>query len=185
MISPRLLTRNLPAQSSSSSSSVLISFSCSIRPITSFAVPESPNPSRCRVASSSNPERLARCFLRGLPTMPSSKSLGVLRSWETLVKSVGGVAALLGTSGGVDPRVGVLEAGDFRVAGDPSFSSAECCLLSCEEIRRALKSRERVVTRNPPGFFAALQPTPPGVWRLQARAYCSNLGTRHLLVLCS
>lgn len=49
------------------------------------------------------------------------------------MKSVGGVGALLETSGGVDPRVGVFEAGDFRVAGDPSFNSAECCLLSCEE----------------------------------------------------
>lgn len=65
--------------------------------------------------------------------MPSSKSLGVLSSCGTLVKSVGGVGALLETSGGVDPRVGVFEAGDLRVAGDPSFNSAECCLLSCEE----------------------------------------------------
>lgn len=64
--------------------------------------------------------------------MPSSKGLGVLRSCEMLVNRVGGVAALLETSGGVDPRVGVLEAGDFRVAGDPWFNSAECCRLSCE-----------------------------------------------------
>lgn len=66
--------------------------------------------------------------------MPSSNSFGVFRSCETLAKRVGGVAALLETSGGVDPRVGVLEAGDFRVAGDPSFNSAECCLLSCNEL---------------------------------------------------
>lgn len=65
--------------------------------------------------------------------MPSSKSLGAFRSWETLVNRVGGVAALLEMSGGVDPRVGVFEAGDFRVAGDPSINSAECCLLSCVE----------------------------------------------------
>lgn len=65
--------------------------------------------------------------------MPSSRGLGVLRSCGTLVKRVGGVTALLETSGGVDPRVGVFEAGDFRVAGDPSFSSTECCLFSCEK----------------------------------------------------
>lgn len=65
--------------------------------------------------------------------MPSSRSFGVLISCETLVKRVGGVVVLLKISGGVDPRVGVFEAGDFRVAGDPSFNSTECCLLSCEE----------------------------------------------------
>ncbi len=52
--------------------------------------------------------------------MDSSRSLGALRSCGALVVNrVGGVTALLDTSGGVDPLVGVFDAGDFRVTTDP------------------------------------------------------------------
>ena len=109
------------------SSSVLISFSCSILPISSPT--ERPNPNLCRVASSSNPERLALCFFSGLPTTESS-SCGALSSCETPGNGVGGVAVTWGNNGGVDPLVGVFDAGDFRVAGDLSFNSTECCRFS-------------------------------------------------------
>lgn len=39
---------------------------------------------------------------------------------------LGGVRELPVANGGVDPRVGVFDAGDFRVAGDPESSSTEC-----------------------------------------------------------
>lgn len=65
----------------------------------------------------------------------SSKGFGALRSCEVApVKILGGVTALLDASGGVDPRVGVFDAGDFRVAGEPESSSAECCLFSCRDM---------------------------------------------------
>ena len=42
------------------------------------------------------------------------------------MERIGGVAMLVESSGGVDPRVGVFDAGDLRVAGDPAISSTEC-----------------------------------------------------------
>ena len=115
--------KQLSSHNSSSWFSDLIAFSCSIRPITSTPLPPiipSPKPSLCRADSSSSPGRLARCFFSGLPMMDSSRSLGALRSCGALVVNrVGGVTALLDTSGGVDPLVGVFDAGDFRVTTDP------------------------------------------------------------------
>lgn len=44
-----------------------------------------------------------------------------------LGSSAGGVVARLGASDGVDPPVGELDAGDFRVAGELALrGSAEC-----------------------------------------------------------
>lgn len=63
----------------------------------------------------------------------SSRAFGVAKSYEALVRSAGVGATLLVVGGGVDPAVGVFEAGDFRVASDPeSKSSAECCRFSFE-----------------------------------------------------
>ncbi len=46
------------------------------------------------------------------------------------MSNVGGVERIE-AFGGVVPAVGVLEAGDFRVAGDPAFrGSEECCRFS-------------------------------------------------------
>ena len=69
------------------------------------------------------------CFFIGLPTTDSRGSDGV-GSYEALLRSVGGVARTE-SFGGVVPAVGVFEAGDFRVAGDPAFTgSEECCRFS-------------------------------------------------------
>ena len=79
------------------------------------------------------PDMLALCFFSGLPIILSSGFFGAARSYEALVRSVGVGAALLVVCGGVEPAVGVFEAGDFRVADDPaSKSSAECCRFSLE-----------------------------------------------------
>lgn len=59
--------------------------------------------------------------------MTDSSSCGGLSS-ETLGNGVGGVAVT--GNGGVDPLVGVFEAGDFRVTGELSFNSTECCRFS-------------------------------------------------------
>lgn len=55
------------------------------------------------------------------------------------MSNVGGVERIE-AFGGVVPAVGVLEAGDFRVAGDPAFrGSEECCRFSyvaCQSLIR-------------------------------------------------
>lgn len=133
-----------PQQTYSSSSCSLglaATISRSIRPITSTSLPlpplvvPSPKPSLCLTDSSSSPGRLARCFFSGLPIRESSRGFGALRSCEVApVKMLGGVTALPLASGGVDPRVGVFDAGDFRVAGEPESSSTECCRFSCRDM---------------------------------------------------
>ena len=61
----------------------------------------------------------------------SLNALSAPLSYEALVRIVGGVVAKYEMCGGVDPEVGVFEAGDRRVAGaSPLTGSAECCRFS-------------------------------------------------------
>lgn len=123
----------LNAYSSSSSSSFLIGFDWSIcAPTLPVNVSDKPSPKRCRIASSSRPETLALARFKGLPTVPLSKALEDPRSNLAFGNSVGGVVARFDTCGGVEPAVGVFDAGDFRVAGVLEFrGSAECWRFSC------------------------------------------------------
>jgi len=106
-----------------------MAFPCSIGGSVSCVTPDNPSPSLCLMASSSSPDRLALCFFIGLPIIESRERVG-LGSYEALVSNVGGVERIE-AFGGVVPAVGVLEAGDFRVAGDPAFrGSEECCRFS-------------------------------------------------------
>ena len=106
-----------------------MTFPCLIDGSASAVTPDSPNPNLCLIVSSSNPERLALCFFIGLPIIDSKGSEG-LGSCEALVSSAGGVERIE-AFGGVVPAVGVLEAGDFLVAGDSAFTgSEECCRFS-------------------------------------------------------
>ena len=86
------------------------------------------------MSSLSKPDRLARCFFRGLPTIISS-ALSLSAFFSAFGWSEGGVVARSDRSGGGDPVVGVFEAGDLRVAGEPVLSgSAECCRFSCVQL---------------------------------------------------
>lgn len=116
----------------SSSSSCLIAFASSFGAAASPAgTPDKPRPKRCRIESSSRPETLALARFRGLPIVPLSKALDGPRSNAVFGKNVGGVVAKLETCGGVEPAVGVFDAGDFLVAGVPaSRGPAECCRFS-------------------------------------------------------
>ena len=82
--------------------------------------------------SPSMPDRLARALFSGLPTMMSS-AFGACgpASKATLGPNAGGVVVPADASPGGDSPVGVLSAGDLRVAGDPAFrGSAECWRFS-------------------------------------------------------
>lgn len=120
------------AYSSSSSSSFLIGTARSIcPPPLPVKVSDKPNPKRCRIASSSKPETLALARFKGLPTVPLSKALEDPRSNLAFGSSVGGVVASFDACGGVEPAVGVVDAGDLRVAGVLEFrGSAECWRFS-------------------------------------------------------
>lgn len=51
--------------------------------------------------------------------------------YDELGSSDGGAASRLDVAGGVEPAVGVLDAGESRVAAEPdSGASAECCRFS-------------------------------------------------------
>lgn len=85
------------------------------------------------MASSSKPETLALALFNGLPTVPLSKAGEALRASKAVFgSSIGGGVARVDTCGGVEPAVGVLEAGDFLcVAGEPALrGSAECWRFS-------------------------------------------------------
>lgn len=132
---PLLLDRKCVSysySSSSSSSTFLIVFASSFGAATSPAsTPDKPNPNRCRTASSSKPETLALARFRGLPIVPLSNALVGPKSNAVLGNSVGGVVATFDACGGVDPAVGVFDAGDFFIAGVPVLKgSAECCRFS-------------------------------------------------------
>lgn len=120
------------AYSSSSSSSLLIGTARSIcPPPLPVNVSDKPNPKRCRIASSSKPETLALARFNGLPTVPLSKVLEDPRSNLAFGSSAGGVVASFDACGGVEPAVGVFDAGDLRVAGVLEFrGSAECWRFS-------------------------------------------------------
>lgn len=122
----------LDAYSSSSSSSFLIGIAWSIcAPTLPVNVSDNPKPNRCRIASSSKPETLALARFKGLPTVPLSKVTEDPRSNLAFGSSVGGVVARFDTGGGVEPAVGVFDAGDLRVAGVLEFrGSAECWRFS-------------------------------------------------------
>ena len=110
---------------------------CVIGGRVSAVTPDRPNPNLCLMASSSNPEILDLCLFIGLPTTDSRGNEG-LRSYEALLSSAGGVERTE-DSGGVVPLVGVLEAGDFLVAGDPAFTgSEECCRFNYEACEYAI-----------------------------------------------
>jgi len=88
-----------------------------------------PSPSLCLVASSSTPDTLALARFIGLPMAPSSHG-GCI--YEVLGSSEGGPESSTDAVGGVDPAVGVLDAGDLRVAAElASKGSAECCRFNC------------------------------------------------------
>lgn len=56
--------------------------------------------------------------------------------YEVLGSNEGVLESRADDGGGVDPAVGVLDAGDFRVAAEPaSTGSAECCLFNCHDVR--------------------------------------------------
>lgn len=121
-----------------------MSFPCSIGGSVSGVTPDNPRPNLCLIPSSSNPDRLALCFFIGLP-ITDSRGSEVLGSNEALLSNVGGVERIE-AFGGVVPAVGVLEAGDFRVAGDPAFTgSEECCRFSyvvCQSLIRMKKGEK-------------------------------------------
>lgn len=89
-----------------------------------------PSPNLCLVASSSIPETLALARFNGLPMLLSSDG-GCI--YEVLGSREGGPGSSTDVLGGVDPAVGVLDAGDLRVAAKPAIKgSAECCRFNCE-----------------------------------------------------
>lgn len=91
---------------------------------------DKPSPSLCLVTSSSTPEILALARFIGLPMLLSSDG-GCI--YEVLGSSEGGLESSTDVLGGVDPAVGVLDAGDLRVAVKPAIKgSAECCRFNCQ-----------------------------------------------------
>lgn len=90
---------------------------------------DKPSPNLCLVASSSTPETLALARFIGLPMLLSS---GEDCIYEMLGSSEGGPESSTDVLGGVDPAVGVLDAGDLRTAVKPAIKgSAECCRFNC------------------------------------------------------
>ena len=83
---------------------------------------QAPKPVFCRRLSPSVPETLALARLTGLP-ITSSLAAG---SYEALLSNGGGIDSKLAIFGGVEPAVGVLDAGDLRVAVPALRGSNEC-----------------------------------------------------------
>ena len=98
---------------------------------------DDPSPDLLRISSSA-PETLARARFSGLPTMLSSEGLN-MGSYEALVSKGGGPCSKPVLLGGVDPAVGVLDAGDLRAA---FRGSEECCRLSCVGLDVSLNLRK-------------------------------------------
>ena len=110
---------------------------------------DDPSPDLLRISSSA-PETLARARFNGLPTMASSDGLNI-GSYEALVSKGGGPCSNPVLLGGVDPAVGVLDAGDLRAA---FRGSEECCRLSCVDLDISLDFRKN--TRHRMTYFDLL-----------------------------
>lgn len=99
-----------------------------------------PSPSLCLVALSSTPDTLALARFIGLPMLPSSDGCCI---YEVLGSSEGGPESSTDVLGGVEPAVGVLDAGDLRVAAKPAFKgSAECCRFNCDSSQNTMMLSE-------------------------------------------
>ena len=85
-------------------------------------IPGAPSPTLWRRSSLSAPERLALARFIGLP-MASSLAPGW---YDALLSNGGGIPSKPAALGGVDPAVGVLEAGDLRVTEPALRGSNEC-----------------------------------------------------------
>ena len=99
-------------------------------------IPNAPSPLFWRKSSLSAPERLALARFIGLP-MTSSLAPGW---YEALLSNGGRIPSKPAALGGVDPAVGVLEAGDLRVTDPALRGSNECWRFSCMQLEALLSA---------------------------------------------